>query len=142
MSEKSRNSWLWPSLAWCLGVIGMVGFWLSISLWLDSPCLWMTIFATLDIALMLRFTGVSAGWPRFIGIVTGTIVIVIASQWLIAANAFGLVLGLWPLESVQQVGSILAWEFSRLRVPQMDLMYLPLSIILAWFLGLRGSKQG
>ena len=118
----------------------MVGFWLSISLWLDSPCLWMTIFATLDIALMLRFTGVSAGWPRFIGIVTGTIVIVIASQWLIAANAFGLVLGLWPLESVQQVGSILAWEFSRLRVPQMDLMYLPLSLILAWFLGLRGSR--
>ncbi len=140
MSEKSRNSWLWPTLAWCLGVLGMVGIWLSISVWLDSPCLWMTIFATLDIALMLRLTDVSAGWSRFIGIVTGTMIIVLASQWLIAANAFGVVLGLWPLESAQQIGSVLAWEFTRLRVLQMDLIYLPLSIILAWFLGMRGSK--
>lgn len=140
MSEKSRNLWLWPTLAWCLGVIGMVGIWLSISVWLDSPCLWITVLATLDIALMLRLTGVSAGWPRFFGVLSGTILITIASQWLIAANAFGLVMGLWPLEAAQQVGSVLAQEFSRLRITQMDLMYLPLSIILAWFFGMRGSK--
>ena len=140
MSEKSRNLWLWPTLAWCLGVIGMVGIWLSVSVWLDSPCLWMTVLATLDIAFMLRLTGVSAGWPRFWGVLSGTILITVASQWLIAANAFGLVMGLWPLEAAQQIGSVLAQEFSRLRVTQMDLMYLPLSIILAWFLGLRRSK--
>ena len=118
----------------------MVGIWLSISVWLNSPCLWMTIFATLDIALMLHLAGVGAGRSRFVGIVTGTVVIVIASQWIIAANAFGLVMGLWPLEAAQQIGPVLAWEFSRLRVMQMDLIYLPLSIILAWFFGMRGSK--
>ena len=118
----------------------MVGIWLSISVWLDSPCLWMTVLATLDIALMLRLTGITAGWPRFFGVLSGTILITLASQWLIAANAFGLVMGLWPLEAAQQVGSVLAQEFSRLRVTQMDLMYLPLAIILAWFFGLRASK--
>ena len=118
----------------------MVGIWLSVSVWLDSPCLWMTVFATLDIALMLRLTGLSAGWPRFAGVLSGTVLITVASQWLIAANAFGLVMGLWPLEAAQQIGSVLAWEFSRLRVTQMDLIYLPLSIILAWVLGSRGSK--
>lgn len=120
----------------------MAGIWLSISVWLDSPCLWMTVLATLDIALMLRLTGVSAGWPRFWGVLSGTILITVASQWLIAANAFGLVMGLWPLEAAQQIGSVLAWEFSRLRVTQTDFIYLPLSIVLAWYLGLRHSKQG
>jgi hypothetical protein len=140
LSEKSRKSWLWPSLAWCLGILGMIGIWLSISVWLDSACLWMTVFATLDLSLMLRLTGVSAGWRRFLGILLGTILIFIASQWLIAANAFGLVMGLWPLEAAQQIGPVLAWEFTRLRVMQIDLIYLPLSLFLAWFLGLRRSK--
>ena len=140
MSEKSCKSWLWPCLAWCLGILGMIGIWLSVSVWLDSACLWMTVLATLDLTLMLRLTGVSAGWPRFVGILAGTSIIVIASQWLIAANAFGLVMGLWPLEAAQQIGPVLAWEFTRLRVIPMDLIYLPLSIILVWFFGVRSSK--
>jgi hypothetical protein len=140
LSEKSRKSWLWPSLAWCLGILGMIGIWLSISVWLDSACLWMTVIATLDVTLMLRLTGVSAGRPRFLGILLGAILIVTASQWLIAANAFGLVMGLWPLEAAQQIGPILAWEFTRLRVMPIDVIYLPLSLFLAWFLGLRRSK--
>jgi hypothetical protein len=140
LSEKSRKSWLWPSLAWCLGILGMIGIWLSISVWLDSACLWMTVIATLDITLMLRLTGVSAGRPRFLGILLGAILIVTASQWLIAANAFGLVMGLWPLEAAQQIGPILAWEFTRLRVMPIDVIYLPLSLFWAWFLGLRRSK--
>jgi hypothetical protein len=100
----------------------------------------MTVFATLDIALMLRLTGVCAGWLRFIGVLLGTVLIVIASQWLIAANAFGLVMGLWPLEAAQQIGTVLVWEFTRLRVMQIDLIYLPLSMFLAWLFGLRRSK--
>ena len=140
MLEKSRKSWLWPCLAWCLGILGMIGIWLSISVWLDSACLWMTVLATLDLTLMLRLTGVSAGWSRFLGIVAGTSIIVIASQWLIAANAFGLVMGLWPLEAAQQIGPVLVREFTRLRVIPMDLIYLLFSIVLAWLLGIRGIK--
>ena len=118
----------------------MIGIWLSISVWLDSACLWMTVLATLDLTLMLRLTGVSAGWSRFLGIVAGTSIIVIASQWLIAANAFGLVMGLWPLEAAQQIGPVLVREFTRLRVIPMDLIYLLFSIVVAWLLGIRGIK--
>lgn len=115
----------------------MIGIWLSVSVWLDSACYWMTVITVLDIALMLRLTGVSAGWPRFVGVLLGTAIIVLASQWLIAANAFGLVMGLWPLEAAKQIGPVLAWEFSRLRMLQIDLIYLPISMIFAWFFGLR-----
>lgn len=118
----------------------MVGIWLGVSVWLDAPCLWMTVFAAVDIALMLRLTGAPAGWPRFIGIFLGTAIIVLASQWLIAANAFGLVLGLLPHEAALQVGPVLVWEFSRLRISRAELVFLPVAIIFAWYFGLRGSK--
>ncbi len=129
MSEKSRKSWLWPSLAWCLGILGMIGIWLSISVWLDSACLWMTVFAILDLTLMLRLTGVSAGWPRFVGILVGTTITVLASLWLIASNAFGLVMGLWPLEAAQQIGPVLVQEFSRLRLHHTDWLWIGISAI-------------
>jgi hypothetical protein len=118
----------------------MVGLWLGVAVWLNTASLWMSVFAVLDIALMLRLTGVNAGWPRFIGVLSGAAIIVFASQWFIAANAFGLVMGLLPLEAAQQVGWVLVWEFSRLRLTQTDVIYLPLSIILAWFLAMRGLK--
>ena len=89
---------------------------------------------------MLHLTGMRGGRLRFLGIVAGASIIVLASQWLIAANAFGLVLGLLPLEAAQQIGSVLAWEFTRLRMVPMDLIYLPFCIILAWFFGTRGAK--
>ena len=100
----------------------------------------MTVLATLDITLMLHLTGIRGGRLRFLGIVAGASIIVLASQWLIAANAFGLVLGLLPLEAAQQIGPVLAWEFTRLRVVPMNLIYLPISIILAWVFGVGGSK--
>lgn len=141
MYEKSRKSWFWPALAWCLGVLGMVAIWLSLSVWLDSACLWMSIFAVLDIALMLHISGVKPGWLRLFGVFSGLILIIATSQWFIAANAFGLVMGLWPLEAAQQIGSVLVWEFTRLRVDSMELIYPPMSAFLALLLGLRFPKQ-
>lgn len=140
MSENSRKSWLWPSLAWCFGVLAMTGIWTTLGIWLDQPCLWMAAVSAIDLGLILRFTGVGAGWPRFSGIVIGTLLISISSQWLIAANAFGLVMGLLPLESIQMVGQVLVWEFTRLRIETHELAYLLAATFIAWFLGLRQQK--
>ena len=118
----------------------MVAIWLSVSVWLDTACLWMAVFAVLDIALMLHFTGMKPGWLRLFGIFSGLIFIAVASQWLIAANAFGLVMGLWPLEAAQQIGPVLVREFTRLRIDPLELIYLPLSVFLAVLLGLRFPK--
>lgn len=100
----------------------------------------MAILAVFDIALIMRFAGVDAGWWRFLGVLSGATIILIASQWLIAANAFGLVLGLFPLEAAQMVGPVLVWEFSRLRIHHTDTIYLVVAVILAWRLGLRRPK--
>lgn len=140
MSENSRKSWLWPCLAWCFGVLAMIGIWMTISVWLDQPCLWMAALSAIDLGLVLRFTGIGAGWSRFAAIVIGTFFISFASQWLIAANAFGLVMGLLPLESIQMVGHVLVWEFTRLRIDAFETAYLLIATFIAWFLGLRPQK--
>ena len=118
----------------------MVGIWLSVSVWLDAACSWMSILSVLDIALILRFTGVSFGWPRFLGIFLGVISITFASQWLIAANAFGLVMGVFPLEAAQQIGWVLAWEFTRLRLEPNDMIFLAVTIISTVYFGFRFPK--
>lgn len=118
----------------------MTGIWTSVGIGLDAPCLWLSLIAVFDMALMLHVTGIRKGSLRFVGIVSGTALILIGSQWLIAANAFGMALGLLPMESMQQVGSVLVWEFSRLRISQEELVYLPLSLLLAWYTGLHRAK--
>ena len=118
----------------------MIGIWMTVSAWFDQPCLWMAALSAIDLGLILRYTGVGVGWPRFTGIVIGTLCISVASQWLIAANAFGLVMGLLPLESIQMVGHVLVWEFTRLRIEVAEPAYLLVAIFIAWFLGLRPQK--
>ena len=118
----------------------MTGIWVSTSLWLDSACLWMTMLAVIDIALVLRFTGVDAGWPKFVGILSGTIMTAWLSQWLIAANAFGLAMGLLPTDAAQMVGSVLVMEFTRLRISETEFLYPAIAMLLAWFFGLHGRK--
>lgn len=140
MSEKSRNSWLWPSLAWCVGVIGMTGIWVGTSLWLDRACLWMTALSVVDIALILRFAGVDAGWPKFLGILFGAVMTLLLSQWLIAANAFGMAMGLLPTDAAQMIGPVLVSEFTRLRINEIELLYPGIATMLAWFFGLHGRK--
>ena len=118
----------------------MIGIWMNLSVWLDGPCLWMAAFSAVDLGLILRFTGVGPGWTRFSGIVIGTLLISIASQWLVAANAFGLVMGLLPLESIQMVGNVLVWEFTRLRIFAGDGLWLLISPTAALWFGFRGSR--
>ena len=119
----------------------MVGTWFSVSVWLNAACLWMALFAILDITLMLHLTGVRAGWLRFFGIFLGLSIIVFASQWLIAANAFGMEMGLLPQEAAEQIGPVLAWEFTRLRITQGDLIFLSIGIILSFYFELNDSKK-
>lgn len=118
----------------------MIGIWFTISVRLDASCLWLTVVAVIEIALILNFTGLPAGWFRFFGIFVGTIIILVASQWLIAALAFGLALGLLPHESAQQIGTVLAWEFSKLRFQSSDWIWIVFAVLLNAWLGLSKRK--
>jgi hypothetical protein len=126
---------------WCLGVLGMVGIWLSVALSRDQACLWLAIIAALDIAFVLWLSGMHAGARRAAANIAGLILIVFASQWMIAAIMFGSAWGIDHFGAAQVIGKILAWEFTRLRLTQTDYVFFGLSLLLAAVLGLLGKRS-
>lgn len=140
MSEKTRKQWFGPILVWGVGILAMVAIWVTVSTWLGAACFWMTLVAVIDMALLLHFSGLAPGWRRFGGIVAGTLIIVSASLWLIASNAFGLSMGLPVVESAQMVGPVLVTEFSRLRMSGADWFYPLAGIALAGYCGFRRPR--
>lgn len=115
----------------------MIGIWTSAGIWLDSACLWMLVLSTIDIALLLRFTDIGPGWLRFYGILVGSLIILLASQWLIAAHSVGLALGFFPFEAAQLIGPMLVWEFTRLRIENSDGSWLLISGFLMFWMSFR-----
>lgn len=75
------------------------------------------------------------------GIVIGTLLISVASHWLVAANAYGLALGLLPLESAKMVGPVLVWEFTRLRIIAGDELWILTSLAGALWFGFRRFRS-
>jgi hypothetical protein len=139
LSTNFSKTWLWPAFTWCLGVAGMVGIWLSIALMRDAPCAWLAFLAALDIAFVLWLSGMPAGITRVMANILGVVVIIFASQWLIAATMFAGAWGIGHLEAAQEIGKVLAWEFTRLRLSQMDYWCFGIAIWLAAFLGAIGK---
>jgi hypothetical protein len=126
---------------WCLGVLGMVGIWLSIALSRDQACLWLAIVAALDIAFVLWLSGMQPGVKRATASIIGLILIVFASQWMIAAIMFGSAWGIDHFGAAQVIGKVLAWEFTRLRLTDIDHLLFGLSLLLALFLGFIGKRR-
>jgi hypothetical protein len=126
---------------WCLGVLGMVGIWLSVALTRDQACLWLAIIAALDIAFVLWLSGMPAGITRAAANITGLFLIVFASQWMIAAIMFGSAWGIDHFDAAHMIGKVLTWEFTRLRLSDIDYLLFGLSSLLALSLGFIGNKN-
>jgi hypothetical protein len=141
LTVNSSKNWFWPTLTWCLGIIGMVGVWLSIALTRDQACLWLGFLAALDIAFVMWLSGVHASIFRAIVNVLGVLIIIFLSQWMIAAMMFGSAWGIGHFEAATVVGKVLTWEFTRLRLTQIDYVFFGLSLLLAAVLGLLGKRR-
>ena len=79
--------------------------------------------------------------PRAIATMLGVALITIASQWMIAAVMFASAWGIDHFESIQVLGKVLAWEFTQLRLNNLDYWYFALSLSLAAGLGLLGKYK-
>jgi hypothetical protein len=119
----------------------MVGIWLSVALSRDQASLWLAVIAALDIAFVLWLSGVQAGIKRATAAIAGLILIVFASQWMIAAIMFGSAWGIDHFGAAQVIGKVLVWEFTRLRLTDTDYLLLVLSLSLALFFGFIGNKK-
>jgi len=124
--------WLLPALGWVAGVLGMVALWTAVSLALRSPSGWLALVAALDMALLLRLSGMPPGRPRAGAAVAGTVVAIVLGYWFHAAISMGVMLGLQPVESALRLGPVLAGELIRHATSAWDIAWAVLALPLAW----------
>ncbi len=120
-----------PVLALTAGVLGMCAIWTTAAVLTQSTQAWLALLAGLDMAVLLRLTGMPAGRKRAGYAVVATALACLASYWMIAATQFGGALGLRPLESAARLGPRLAWELTRLAAGPFDPVFIAAGLALA-----------
>ena len=101
----------------------------------------MALLAAVDVALLLRLTGVAPGPARMLAAVLATALAVALAQWLIVATQMGIVLGLQPLDSALRLGPVLARQLLVLSLDRGDLAWMLASLPLAALLAARAGRE-
>lgn len=134
MPRNSIITWLMPSLALLVGILGISAVWVAAATLSDSSCSWLGLLAAIDMALLLKLTNAPPGRLRIIAAITATAAAVVLSQWLVVATQIGISLGMAPLASSLRLGPALAWQLSRLSLDSSDWILLIASLPLAGIL--------
>lgn len=126
---KPAPHWSAPLLALAAGLLGMTAVWATVATVTGSSQAWLAVVTAIDMALLLRLTGMPAGPMRALAGASATLATCLASYWLMAANQFASILGLPPLESAWRLGPVLALEMTRLGGGWWDVMAIAFALI-------------
>lgn len=118
-----------------LGIGGMAALWVLTAMFLQRQSAWMALLAAADIALLLRIAGTAPGRGRALLCALATAGTVIAGNWGIAGARTGRAFGYGPVESLQSLGTDLAWTLAQLGNHGPELALYALALALAWWLG-------
>jgi hypothetical protein len=124
LPSNNASAWLLPTVALVAGVLGAVAVWVALAVATGGPCSWMGMLAAVDVALLLRLTGVGPGPGRVLAAVLATALAAALAQWLIVAAQLGIVLGLQPIDSAMRLGPALARQLLQLSLGRGDLAWL------------------
>jgi len=141
LPTTSASAWLLPGAALLAGVLGVDAVWVGLAVAGNRPCGWMALLAAVDVALLLRLTGVAPGTARISIAVLATALAVALAQWLIVATQMGIVLGLQPLDSAMRLGPVLARQLLSLSLDRGDLAWMLASLPLAGLLAGRRRRE-
>jgi len=134
LPRNSIITWLLPTLALLVGILGISAVWVAAATLSDSSCSWLGLLAAVDMALLLQLTNAPPGRLRTIAAIAATAAAIALSQWLVVATQVGISLGMAPLESSLRLGPVLAWQLSRLSLDSVDWILLAASLPLAGIL--------
>ena len=141
MPTNSASAWLLPIAALLAGILGADAAWVALAVFTGRPCSWVALLAALDVALLLRLTGVRPGTARIVLAVLATAIAVALAQWLIVATQMGVVLGLQPLDSALRLGPALARQLLVLSLGKADLAWMLASLPFAAWLASRSRRE-
>jgi hypothetical protein len=137
----SATAWLLPAVTLLAGIVGIDAVWVAIAVASGRPCSWLALLAALDVALLLRLTGVAPGPGRQLLALFATLLAVALAQWLIVATQLGIALGLQPVPSALRLGPSLAIQLMKLSLDRLDLAWLLASLPLAVLLAGRSRRE-
>lgn len=131
LPKNSMISWLLPTLAILVGILGISAVWVAAATLSARSCSWLGLLAAIDMALLLRLTNAPQGPLRMVVAVVATAAAILLSHWLVVATQMGLSLGMAPLASALRLGPSLAWQLGRLSLDRFDWILLLASLPLA-----------
>ncbi len=123
--------WLWPLLL-LLGSVTVTVAWVLVALNTRGMAAPMALAAGLETAWMLRLGTLRGGPLRITLAITATLLVTLASYWVIVAAHMGGMMGLDPLQSSLRMGPRLAWTMVSLASSPFDLLWLLGGLLLAW----------
>lgn len=133
--SASAPRWLAPVLL-ALGIAAATVLWVLAALALGRQCGWIALPVALELALILRWSGLCAGPARAALAAAGTLATSAAAQWGIAAAHIGGAMGLDPWTSALKMGPAYAATLSALANTGFDLLCLAAAPVLAAAAGL------
>lgn len=137
------SRWLAPAIAVLLGELGVTVLWVAVAILSHRPCGWLSLAAAMAVALLLRVTQAPPGALRVLVAVLACALTIALTMWMIAATRLGIVFGLGPMESALRLGTVLAWEMTRLTLQPVDWLCIGVSLPLAgWWGRGAGSERG
>lgn len=123
-------------LLWLLASAGSAAVWTLVAVAVDRQCAWMAAITALDVALVLRFTGLPRPGPlRAAWTVAGTLVAIALANWWIAAAQVGEMVGLLPWDSLMRLGWSYAQTLVSLANDGTDLVWYAVAIVVAVIAG-------
>src|SRR5690606_586296 len=114
-----------------LGAAGFIAAWSTLSLATGRAHGWMAVLGALDVVLMLRLGRWRPGPGRVLAAVSGTLLVIVASNWLVIAGQLGRMLGLTPLQSALKLGGHHAWTLAQLANGPLELAMAALAVLVA-----------
>lgn len=128
-----RIPWLSPLLL-ALAVLGFAAIWSLVALYTNRQVSWLAVIGALDVAWMLRLSGWPARRSRVLASVGGTAAMAIIANWAIIAGQLGGMMGLKPWESITRLGSDHAWTLAQLANGPLDLVWIVVALVAAFWL--------
>jgi hypothetical protein len=134
------SRWLLPLITLLVGVLGVTVIWVAVAILSNRPCGWLALLAAAAVAVLLRLTQAPSGRLRIAVAVFACALAIALAMWMIAATHLGSVFGLDPVSSAVRLGTVLAWEMTRLSLHPLDWLFIGLSLPLAGWWG-RGARD-
>ncbi len=118
-----------------LAAAGMTGIWCAAALLLKSPCGWMALVVAVDVALMMRLSGLPSGTGRAATATAATLLTLATGAFAVAGVRIGHAFGEVPHLAVWRIDLPLALTWWRLNFSAFDALAAALALPLAWRLG-------